>query len=385
MKRIIIFISVILWIINPFKINAQLTEQDKQWEDYFTSRINDLDPIEGLYIDNITVTYYFSNYSPKTKNEPQAVKAAIYKVKNWYSGNLVTFTNTANPNVYMVELENGQSPSNEQDRKIAEENYRNMRNRNIKFSMATLTNDGILEYSDKFDTDDGGAIAEKHQLVKLFPTANDYQKSQKSSGSGFCISSNGIIVTNNHVVEGARKITVKGVNSNFNRTYNARVLTTDKNNDLALIQIDDNEFRGLSDEIPFVIKTAPAKVGENVFVLGYPLPTAMGDEIKLTNGIISARTGYQGDVTTYQISAPIQPGNSGGPVFDSQGNLVGIINAKLTNAENASYAVKSIYLKDLIEMLPTPFQLPSNNLLVNKSLSSQVEMVKKFVYIIETE
>jgi hypothetical protein len=111
----------------------------------------------------------------------------------------------------------------------------------------------------------------------------------------------------------------------------------------------------------------------------------MGDEIKLTNGIISSKTGFQGDITSYQISAPVQPGNSGGPIFDNQGNLIGIINAKHTGAENASYGVKSSYLTGLLELLPGPPKLQTVNSLAGKSLTQQMELVRKFVYIIETE
>ena len=68
----------------------------------------------------------------------------------------------------------------------------------------------------------------------------------------------------------------------------------------------------------------------------------MGDEVKLTNGIISSKTGFQGDVTTYQISVPLQAGNSGGPLFDSKGNVIGIVNAKHLGTENVSYVVKPI-------------------------------------------
>lgn len=234
-------------------------------------------------------------------------------------------------------------------------------------------------------TDDG----RKDLFLKLFPTAIDNisqssNQSKLASGTGFGISSNGIIVTNYHVIDGAKIIKVRGVNSDFNKTYKAKVLVSDKNNDLALIQIDDYGFASLG-AIPYTIKTGLAGVGENIFVLGYPLRATMGDEIKLTNGIISSKTGFQGDITSYQISAPVQPGNSGGPLFDSQGNLIGIINAKHTGAENASYAVKTNYLTNLIDLLSSPPKLQTINSLIGKTLTQQVEMAKKFVFIIETE
>ncbi|WP_430809591.1 MULTISPECIES: trypsin-like peptidase domain-containing protein [unclassified Carboxylicivirga] len=226
---------------------------------------------------------------------------------------------------------------------------------------------------------------DKNMYVKLYPSVGDnidQYSNLPSSGTGFALTKNGLIVTNNHVIRGAKKINVRGVGGNFNRTYSARVVTTDKKNDLAIIKIDDYSFNSLG-RIPYSIKMSNSSVGENIFVLGYPLRATMGDEIKLTDGIISSRSGFQGDITSYQISAPVQPGNSGGPLFDKKGNIVGIINAKHTGAENASYAVKVSYLLNLVNSLEYPPQLPSVNLISNKPLTNQVSMVKNFVYIIE--
>lgn len=160
--------------------------------------------------------------------------------------------------------------------------------------------------------------------LKLYPIANENispitNPSKLGSGTGFGISSNGVIATNFHVIDGAKTIKVRGINSDFTKTYIAKVLVSDKNNDLALIQIEDNVNTTLG-IMPYTIKRSLSGVGENIFVLGYPLRATMGDEIKLTNGIISSKTGFQGDITSYQISAPVQPGNSGGPLFDNQGN-----------------------------------------------------------------
>ena len=85
------------------------------------------------------------------------------------------------------------------------------------------------------------------------------------------------------------------------------------------------------------------------------------------------------------MTAPVQPGNSGGPVFDSKGNLVGIINAKYFGAENASYAIKSIYLLNLFESLSTYPKLQVSSTLINKALPEQVKLLKNFIYIIEVE
>lgn len=200
------------------------------------------------------------------------------------------------------------------------------------------------------------------------------------SGSGFALNK-GYLATNYHVIEGASVIKVFGVKGNFNIGYNAQVVITDKVNDLAVLKINDNRFQGFG-AIPYRVKTTMAEVGESVFVLGYPLTTTMGSEVKLTTGVISARSGFQGDVSLYQVSAPIQPGNSGGPCFDNNGNLVGIINSKHRGAENVSYAIKSSYLQNLVESSDVSGLLPQNNTISGYALQGKVKSVKNFVYYI---
>jgi len=225
------------------------------------------------------------------------------------------------------------------------------------------------------------------EYTKMFPSEIEVQKfgtsklpeTRKSSGSGFGISSDGIIITCFHVVDGAKSIKVRGIDGNFDKGYSAKVLISDKNNDLSIIKIDDLSFSN----IPYVIRSSTVNVGENIFVLGYPLRSTMGDEIKLTNGIVSSKSGFQGDVTSYQISAPIQPGNSGGSLFDEKGNVIGIINAKHIGAENASYAIKTAYLLNLIDLLPTPPKLQAISAVSGKPLTEQIKVLKNFIYIIE--
>ena len=147
------------------------------------------------------------------------------------------------------------------------------------------------------------------------------------------------------------------------------------------MRIADSGFNGFG-SIPYNIKTSVSDVGEEVFVLGYPLTSTMGDEIKLTTGVISSKTGFQGDVSLYQISAPIQPGNSGGPLFDNRGNLIGIVNAKHKGAENVGYAIKTSYLNNLIESSISISILPSNNQIAGLPLTGKVKSLKNYVFMI---
>lgn len=200
------------------------------------------------------------------------------------------------------------------------------------------------------------------------------------TGTGFALK-NGYIVTNNHVVDGASSILVQGINGTTVE-YKAEVVAVDKNNDLALIRINDYRFDGFG-SIPYSIKETLCDVGSDVFVLGYPLTSYMGEEIKLTNGIISSRSGYQGDITTYQISAPVQPGNSGGPMFDKNGNVVGVVNAGIPGAENVGYAIKTSYLCNLINSSVSSAIIPRNNTISTMSLSEKVKVLRNYTFYIK--
>ena len=225
---------------------------------------------------------------------------------------------------------------------------------------------------------------EETNYLKMYPTASSQNGIAASgsswSGTGFALK-NGYIATNYHVVENANIISIYGVGGNSAIKYSASVIATDKVNDLALIQIKDNQFRGFG-EIPDKVKTTTSDVGEEVFVLGYPLISTMGNEIKLTTGVVSSKTGFMGDVALYQISAPIQPGNSGGPLFDNQGNLIGIVNAKHKGAENVGYAIKASYLNNLVESVTSSSILPSNNTVSTMNLTNKVKNLEKFVFMI---
>lgn len=201
------------------------------------------------------------------------------------------------------------------------------------------------------------------------------------TGTGFALS-DGYIVTNYHVAENAKEINIWGVNGDFSKSYKAILAGADKVNDIALLKISDSSFLGFN-KIPYAVKTTMADVGETIFVLGYPLTTTMGEEIKLTNGIISSKSGFDGDVALYQMTAPIQPGNSGGPMFDSEGNIVGIVCAHHKGAENASYAIKTSYLKNLVESVADNNILPSINSIKGMELKNQVKNVNNFVFLIK--
>ena len=204
----------------------------------------------------------------------------------------------------------------------------------------------------------------------------------RSTGSGFVITRSGVIATNYHVVEGAKRIEVLVSNGGVVSSYNAEVIISDKTNDLSLIQIKDSRFSQFP-PIPYSVNTRVADVGTSVFALGYPMSDILGEEIKLTDGLISSKTGYQGDITTYQISAPIQPGNSGGPLFNKRGELVGITNAGVPDAQNVGYAIKTSYLQNLVAVAPVSVSLPSYNTISELAFTDKIKRLTPFVVLIK--
>ena len=115
--------------------------------------------------------------------------------------------------------------------------------------------------------------------------------------------------------------------------------------------------------------------------------TLMGKDIKFTDGRISSKTGYQGDITTYQTTTPIQAGNSGGPLFDHKGNLIGINSAKLVSegVEGVSYTIKTNYLVNLIDVLPKQIKIPKDVSLTSLTLTEQIKVISEYVVLIKVK
>jgi len=225
---------------------------------------------------------------------------------------------------------------------------------------------------------------EKKQIkpTKALKTIDKNITELVSTGTGFAISSDGYVITNHHVIKDATELKIRGLNGNMKKSYKATVVSKDENNDLAILKIDDTSFTGFG-IVPINIVQKSIDVGSSIFVLGYPMVDAMGDEIKLTDGKISSRTGYQGDVSSYQISAPIQPGNSGGPLFDEEGNLIGITSSGILSANNVGYAIKTSYLMNMFDALSDYPNLTKTNTIAKKKLPEKIKILQKFIFIIE--
>lgn len=385
MKRALTFIVGLLMTINIVAQTNPSSEED--FKNYILSQLEDYDPIMGIYLQKKYNTKSVGGSTQTQEYPSESYKFVVYRKGACFvygklpsinfstsSCNLIP---TSTPGFYLMDPFRVQINSQG----------------NIEWSYEVSLDDASKYYkvpkTDLIKMSYKEII--KHEWIKLFPTRWDIEQAIKvaeveketipSTGTGFAISSSGLIVTNYHVIAGAKNIAIKGINSDLNISYNASVIVSDIKSDLAILKVDDPKFTGFN-ALPYMIRVGSVDVGENIFVLGYPLTATMGEEIKLTNGIISSKTGYEGDISTYQISAPVQPGNSGAPLFDSQGNIVGIVSAKHTQAENAGYAIKVNYLQNLFDIMSTPPKLPLANTISTKSLPEKVKVLSNFVFII---
>ena len=201
-------------------------------------------------------------------------------------------------------------------------------------------------------------------------------------GTGFAISSNGYIVTDNHVIKDADSVYVQ---SSDGKSYKAKVVFSEPASDIAVLQITDSTFKTLG-ALPYSFKRAETDIGESVFTLGYPR-----DAMVLGPGFLTASTGFNGtntDSTAYQVSIPVNFGNSGGPLLDNKGNVIGIINAKQTHVEGAAFAIKANYLLKAIQNIPAdslkkPLSLNNKNTLATLSRVQQIKRLQNFVFMVK--
>lgn len=214
--------------------------------------------------------------------------------------------------------------------------------------------------------------------------------SWRGNGSGFFLNQEGYIATNYHVIEDATVVQANFTRNGKVESYPAKVVTVDPQNDLAIIKIDDPSFKYVS-QIPYGLLSRTIDTGSEVFALGYPMADIMGNEVKFTDGKISSKSGIQGDARVYQISVPIQPGNSGGPLFDMNGNIVGITSSGLNRdyfkSENVNYAIKASYLKTLMESCPNEIVLRENSQsgISKATLTETIKKYEDFVVLILTK
>lgn len=204
-----------------------------------------------------------------------------------------------------------------------------------------------------------------------------------ASGTAFLIDGKGYLVTNAHVLQGGSAV----VKNNKGQEFSTRIIKVDEKRDIAILKIEDADYKPVS-SLPYQIRKPEAELGEELFTLGYPRYPAVED-IVVSLGYLSSPSGFNGDSTSSMISLNANPGNSGGPVFNKNGDIVGILTAREASAEGAVFAVnaKNIYqmvneLKDADTAIQK-IKITNNSTLKGQSRTEQIKHVKDYVYIVK--
>jgi serine protease Do len=192
----------------------------------------------------------------------------------------------------------------------------------------------------------------------------------KFNGTGFLVDGKGVLVTNEHVVSGSSTIVVQ---NSKGQEFRSRIIYTNKENDIAFIKIEDADFRSIG-PLPYGIRKGSTDLGEPLFTLGFPR-----EEIVYNEGYMSAKTGYNGDTLSFQIGVSANPGNSGGPVFNKNGEVIGIINARQKAAEGVVFALTAKNIFRSLEEVKKDSTFQNIRLTLNSSIRNmdRVQQIKK--------
>lgn len=198
-------------------------------------------------------------------------------------------------------------------------------------------------------------------------------------GTGFALSSNGYIATDYHIIRDADSVYVQDA---AGESFHAKVIYTEPKYDIAILQINDPAFKDLGN-VPYNFKKTLSDLGEEVYTFGYP----SGEE-NFGPGSLTARNGHSGDTTEYQVSIPVNPGNSGGPLLDNRGNVIGIISGRQPDMAGAGFAKKSAYLLKAIQNIPPDslskdLTISTKNTLAGLSRPQQLKKLKNYVFMVK--
>lgn len=197
--------------------------------------------------------------------------------------------------------------------------------------------------------------------------------------TGFMLSKEGYVVTNNHVISGADSIFL--INDK-GEAYKASLVYTDAAKDIAILHINDENFKK-NKNVPYTFKSQGTELGEDIYTIGYPR-----DETVYGQGYLSSYSGYQGDTIAYQISIPVNPGNSGGPVLDTKGNIIGMISGKQAGLDGAAFAIKTRTLLEVLSEIPEEnldeeIYINQRNTLYQLPKTEQIKKLQDYVYLVK--
>lgn len=202
----------------------------------------------------------------------------------------------------------------------------------------------------------------------------------KSGGTGFLIDGKGYLVTNAHIIRSSRNIVVI---NNKGEEYTVEVVKRDNERDIAILRITDKNFKPIL-TLPYGISKTTNDVAEPIYTLGFPR-----NDIVYSEGYLSAITGFNGDTLSCQLGIAANRGNSGGPVFNHEGEVIGILSTKETESEGVAFAIQSKYIFDAIAQLKKEdtlyksVKLPLKSSVRGLEKQQQVKKIQDFVFMVK--
>lgn len=240
-------------------------------------------------------------------------------------------------------------------------------------------NSDVVELGKKFQQIEQKQKQQDRQIntikSKISPDA-----SIKAGGSAFLINIKGYLITNAHVVRNAKEIFAT---NNKGQDFKVIVVKKDEALDIAILKIEDADFKNFT-SIPYGIRKSSTDIAEPIFTLGFPR-----NEIVYGEGYLSAKTGFNGDTLSCQIAIAANPGNSGGPVFNRNGEIIGMLSTKESQAEGVVFAVQSKYIIQAINQLKkddttlNELKLPVSTSLKGLDKIQQVKKIQDYVFMIK--
>jgi serine protease Do len=226
----------------------------------------------------------------------------------------------------------------------------------------------------KVHSEIAGIKASQNKIIKDLNTkVNQPLIENTYSGTGFALTNDGYLITNYHVTKDADSLYVQTKDGNF---YKAYIVSFDANNDLAILKIEQKKFKfSKQNNIPYTFSNSKSTLGASIYTLGYPQ-----DDIVYNEGYISSKNGYMGNPLQYSLEIPSEPGSSGAPVFDNNGNVIAMITGRESNTRGKTYAVTSEAMINLLKNIPQSehVNLPKVNRISKLSRTQQLEKIEEF-------
>ncbi|MCX6316956.1 MAG: serine protease [Bacteroidetes bacterium] len=254
----------------------------------------------------------------------------------------------------------------------------------LVWAVAPKQNNNLQDLGRKYDAlakEQKKQNADVRDIKQRLASDKDEKKKieYKSGGTGFMIDGKGYIITNAHIIRNSKNIAVI---SSKGEEYDVVVVKTDLTRDIAILRIDDKSFKPFS-TLPYGISKTGSDVAEPIYTLGYPR-----NDIVYSEGYLSALSGFNGDTLSCQLGIAANPGNSGGPVFNHNGEVIGILSTREREAEGVAFAIQSKYIFDAVEQLKQDTTYKSLKLSAKSSVKGmgkqqQVKKIQDFVFMVK--